>query len=547
MPNRPPDAPKSEDDVLKATEQTLIKERERRRLSVLRGRRNLHLARAALVGICAGGLAVLFQWALYEGELARSRALAALKPHPAWGWAVLPVVGFVMCGLSGYLVSRFAPNASGSGIPHVKAVLLNLRPFRWIHILAVKFVGGVLAIAGGLSLGREGPTVQMGAALARGLSSALKVSRRTRHQLIACGAGAGLAAAFNAPLAGFIFVLEELQRELSPLTYGAALVAAVCADVVTRAFTGQMPSFHIHGYPTPPLTALPLFCVVGLAAGIGGVAFNKSILGCLKFFHSRKGPAWLWPALIGSAAGLMAWWIPQAVGGGHVTAEQVLTGQFADRSFMGFVVALMLAKFALTIFSYGSGAPGGIFAPLLVIGSLIGLLVGQVGSFWFPRLAQTPAAFSVVGMAAYFTSIVRAPLTGIVLILEMTGNYEQLFPLVVTCLISYLVAESLRDKPIYEALLDYDLHRREPDVLEEEEPILVDFAVEPGSAMAGRMVKNLGLPKGTLLVTVKRAGREIVPSGDTHLHHGDEITVIVAGGSAAAIRQIGEAAKAPSE
>jgi CIC family chloride channel protein len=510
-------------------------QRSRRRLrgthAVLHERRQVQLPRAALVGLGAGVVGVLFQYALAGAEGLRNLALNYFHHFPLWGWLGLPVLCALGAALSGWLTFRFAPEAGGSGIPHVKGVLMHVRALRWQRVLPVKFLGGVLAIGSGLSLGREGPTVQMGACVGKALSSLLRIPRRGRGQLIAAGAGAGLAAAFNAPLAGFIFTIEELQRELSPLTYGTALIAAVVADVVTRSFTGQLPSFHVSGYATPPLSALPLFAIVGLAAGFLGVAFNRGLLWSLRAFHGWKAmPAWARPAWVGAAAGLLAWWLPGAVGGGHATTQALLQGNFAAAVSLKFLFALLVARFVLTLFSYGSGVPGGIFAPLLVLGALVGLITGDISGHFFPSLAHLPAAFGVIGMGAAFASIVRAPLTGIVLILEMTNNYEQLLPLLVACGLSYLVAERLHDKPIYEALLEYDLERSgylvHPDAAE---PVTMELAVEPGSPMEGRRVRELGLPDGCVLVLVTRAGQELVPSSTTRLQAGDQTTLFIAG------------------
>ncbi|HEX2999775.1 MAG TPA: chloride channel protein, partial [Armatimonadota bacterium] len=222
---------------------------------LLRRRRNNQFFRAALVGLLAGALAVLFQEALSQGEQLRIHFLAELKQYPHWGWVSLPLLAAFLGGFVSWMTARFAPEASGSGIPHVKGVLIHIRSLDWRKLLPVKFIGGVLAISAGFSLGREGPSVQMGSAAANCLSDLLHVPRRERQHLLACGAGAGLAAAFNAPLAGFLFVIEELQHELSLTTYGTALIATLVADLMTRAFIGQSPSFHFHGYPTPPLTA----------------------------------------------------------------------------------------------------------------------------------------------------------------------------------------------------------------------------------------------------------------------------------------------------
>ncbi len=426
-------------------------------------RRDLFI-RAGIVGALAGTIGVLFQVALNLFETSRLSLLTVLKEFPLWGWAILPVIGGFLAGLSGYLTERFAPEAAGSGIPHIKAVLLNIRELRWKTLLPVKFFAGLLSIGSGLSLGREGPTVQMGASVGKGVSEFLKLDEHSSKNLISAASGAGLSAAFNAPLAGFIFVIEELQREFSPTSFGSAFISCVVAVAISRIFTGQLPSFHIQGYPMPPLSALPLFAMVGLLAGYAGVGFNKLLIYTVRKSKSLTMIRWKKMAIMGVIAGLILWWLPEAVGGGHKTAEAILEGKFASSDLILFLIALFIIKFGFTIASYASGAPGGIFAPLLVLGALIGLIFGQVSALVFPTIGTVPAAFAVVGMAAMFTSIVRAPLTGIVLILEMTGNQEQLFALILACLIAYLVAEHARNMPIYEALLEEDLSEDEKEI-----------------------------------------------------------------------------------
>src|SRR5215468_1867916 len=250
----------------------------------LQGQRRKLFPRAVLVGLLAGGIAVAFRWALEGGDILRNRLIIWAYHAPTWGWLLPPLVGALGAGLAVVLVHRVAPEAAGSGIPHIKAVLYWLRSMRWQAILLVKFVGGVVGIGSGLALGREGPTVQMGSALGAAVAHWLRVSPRERQTLIAAGAGAGLAAAFNAPLAGLTFVLEELQRHFAPTVFGATFVAALTADVVTRSLTSQLPVFHVASPPPQPLLALPVFLVLGLLTGVLGVVFNRGVLQTLALF-----------------------------------------------------------------------------------------------------------------------------------------------------------------------------------------------------------------------------------------------------------------------
>ncbi len=330
-------------------------------------------------------------------------------PHSAWwGWAVLPAIGLAVGGAVGFMVQRWAPEASGSGIPHIKGVLIHIRRLRWERILPIKFVGAVSSIGVGLSMGREGPTVQMGASIGKAVGSFLKVPSRLMPQLISSGAGAGLAAAFNAPLAGFLFVLEELHREMSALTFGGAIVAAVAADIVTRSLTGQLPSFSVQGFPALPLSALPTVAVLGVVCGVLGVIITKGLLGfqaaAFKLVEKTRVPRWSLPGLAAAIVGLVAWWLPEAVGGGHEVADRLLSGHLPLTTSVLFV--LLGAKLLTTLISYGSGAPGGIFAPMLLMGAITGLIVARIIGHLQPALGNVDA-FAVIGMAAVFTGCVR--------------------------------------------------------------------------------------------------------------------------------------------
>lgn len=479
--------------------------------------------RAALVGVGAGLMALAFRAALTGADLLRASLLTWAHSFSMIGW-IFPIL-FTLAGavISVILTRRFAPEASGSGIPHLEAVLHRYRKLNWKRVLPVKFFGGIIAIGSGMALGREGPTVQMGGSIGDAVSRLLKVSNRERLTLISAGAGAGLAAAFNAPLSGLIFVLEEVRRDFQPIMFGAAFIAAVVADIITRIASGQFPVFSVPSYPTPPLSALPIFAVLGIVTGILGVAFNKGLLKSMNLFgkvpDKFKLPA---VAVIGGLVGLVGWFLPDLMGSGHTLAESVLKGEVLLTA----IPLFFLLRFLMTTMSYGTGAPGGIFAPLLVLGALLGLAIGTVGHQLFPLTVPIPAVFAVVGMAAYFTAIVRAPLTGIMLIVEMTGNYSQMLPLLVACFCAYIIAEILKDLPIYEALLERDLRRGE-HFTPLREPAIVEFHVEPGAFFAGKTISELGLPPGCILVRCSDGKREWVPKANTRLEAHMHLTAVI--------------------
>lgn len=523
-PVSPPDIPNASAEAKSEIEEYLEVSHERHKL----------FPRAALVGLCAGVVAVIFRALLAGGDRLRNALVEWSYGVPLGGW-IFPML-FSAAGalIAVLLVLRYAPETSGSGIPHLKAVLHRLRDLSWMRVLIVKMASGVLAIGGGLALGREGPTVQMGGAVADGVARKLNASPRDRLTLTAAGAGAGLAAAFNAPLSGLAFVLEEMQRDFRPAVFGASFVAAASADVVTRSVSGQLPYFTVPDYAMPPLSALPMFALLGIFAGLLGVAFNRGLLGALDLMaHAparwRMGTC----AAIGAVVGLIAWFSSSVVGDGHTLAEAVLRNKVSLLA----LPLLFVARFGLTLASYGTGAAGGLFAPLLALGALLGLGVGRLVHIFLPALAADPGVFAVVGMAAYFAAIVRAPLTGILLISEMTGSYEQMLPLLAASFCAYAVAEYLKDFPIYEALLERDLSRGGLGSAHRE-PFVAEFEVEADAPFAGRLVRELGLPAGCVLVHAYSDGRERVVTANTRLEAHMRIAAVIAPEAAGALEML---------
>lgn len=501
--------------------------RDFRRAHELRRRQ---LPRSLLVGVVAGLVAVGFRGALAEADAVRDWVVARAGAEPAM-IPLLLLFGGLAAGFAVFLVRRFAPETAGSGIPHVQAVLHGMQRMAWARVLLVKFAGGVSGIGAGLALGREGPTIQMGAAVGQMVGGWFSCTARERRTLIAAGAGAGLAAAFNAPLAGLVFVLEELQGDFSRGVFTATLIASVMADITARLLLGQSPVFFVPTAAIPPLTLLPFALLLGAVAALLGVAFNRGLLASLDLFErARRMPAWAGGALVGMAACAVALLAPSVVGGGHRIVEDMLTGQTA----LAVLAGIFVLRFAMTLLSYGSGAPGGIFAPLLVLGAALGLAVGAVAERFDPEIAGHRAIFAVVGMAAYFSAIVRAPLTAIVLMVEMTANYSLVLPLVVACLTAYGLADFLGDLPVYEALVRRELLRTQaaPQV---DGTLLVDLTIAAGAPFDGRRVRDLGLPPGSIVVTLRRQMRELVPTADSQLAADDQITVLVGSEAAAAL------------
>lgn len=434
-------------------------ERLHQRFLLANRQRQALLPKAVLVGLLAGAAAVLFRISLDFGEQIRNDWLA--KAHAA-GWIGMLAV-LVVCGLAvvlaAFLVQCLAPEAGGSGIPHIKAVLLGSRVFRWLRVIVVKFASSLIGISAGLALGREGPTIQMGAAVGMGVASVPPGREHERLVLVAAGGGAGLAAAFNSPLAGLVFVLEELQGRFASLEFFATALACLTADMVCRTVLGQSPVFQVPLPQAPDLVLLPVFIPLGVFAGVLGVAFNKSLLAAqgLSGLSARwRLAAWL---ACGAMVGLAGWVEPNWLGGG----QHFLNGVFSGDGPAFSVPLFFTVRFFLTIASYSTGSAGGIFSPILVLGALLGLFLEHVAHWLFPQVALAASAFAVVGMAAFFTAVARAPLTGIVLMIEMTGNYSLILPLFAACFSALLVADGLKNLPIYEALLERDLQKTKKD------------------------------------------------------------------------------------
>lgn len=411
---------------------------------------------APIIGIASGLVGALFRLALIEAASLRGALLGWAHPLGAWGFLSVVAGCSAAVAAAAALVHRFSPHAGGSGIPHVEAVIAEELPPAPASLVVVKFVGGVLAIGAGLALGREGPCVQMGAGVAHLVGRIFRRNWVDCRVLIASGAGAGLATAFNAPIAGAVFVLEELVRRFEPRMAIVVLSASASAVSVARMLLGNAPDFAVSvadfGNPATHL----LYGVLGLIAGLAAIVHNRAILGALALAGQMPSvPVELRAAMVGAGVGALAWLLPDMVGGGDPITQHALLGQQA----LAMIPLILLLRLALGAVSYAAGTPGGLFAPMLALGATLGLGVGTLLQIAVPWLEIQPTAFAVVGMAALFAGVVRAPLTGIVLVTEMTASVELLLPMLGACFASMLVTTLLRDRPIYEALLESTLAR----------------------------------------------------------------------------------------
>jgi chloride channel protein, CIC family len=402
-----------------------------------------------IVGAASGLLGAIFRLALEQADRFRDAVLAWAHGQELVGLLLFIGVSAAATGVAAWLVRRHSPEAAGSGIPHVEAVLNGDLPPASFRLIPVKFFGGLLAIGTGLALGREGPSVQMGASLAHLLGVVFRRDWPDCRALLAAGAGAGLATAFNAPIAGAVFVLEELVRRFDTRITITTLGASAGAIAVARVLLGDAPDFHVEPLPSPGVGTVPISLALGVVAGFLGVAYNYTLLGTLAAAERlRRLPVELRAGLIGAAVGLLAWFAPNLVGGGDAITQRMLAGSEA----LVMVAFAFILRLGLGALSYAAGTPGGLFAPMLVLGSQSGLLFGTLCTYWFPSVAPHPTAFAVVGMAAFFTAVVRAPVTGIVLVTEMTDSVILLFPMLGACFAAMLVPTLLGNAPIYDTL-----------------------------------------------------------------------------------------------
>ncbi|WP_111928178.1 ClC family H(+)/Cl(-) exchange transporter [Clostridium tertium] len=477
-----------------------------------------------IIGLITGGVIVL-------NRLGINKLYSVFIKFYAWGNkgivnAILVIIALALIGLLVGLMVKREGMISGSGIPQVKGRVINKLKMNWLRILIYKFLGGLIALSAGLSLGREGPSVQIGSSIGEGVAEKTYKKMPVKKEfLITAGASAGLSAAFNSPLSGIIFALEEIHRNFSPLVLLPAMAAAISADFISKNFLGMEPALNFSEMNAIPLKYYWILIILGVFTGILGVLFSKGIYLFQDIYSKlKKVPQEvkvMIPFVITAIVGLIA---PMLLGGGH---ELILELTEGGQSIL-FLIIIYILKFLLLLVCFCSGVPGGIFLPMLLLGAIIGDVFGVLSIELLGVNSSFIINFIALGMAGYFVSVVKAPVTGIVLIMEMTGSFSHLLSLSVVVIISFITSELLRNEPIYEVLLERLLKR--VGVSKEEndnKKAILEFVVEMESIVEGKFISEVDWPKDCLLVSIKRGDKEIIPRGSVKLISGDYIVVLV--------------------
>lgn len=400
------------------------------------------------VGLVGGFVVLLYRVALNFAGNWLLKSLSYIKGNPL-RCAVWFLVLAGLAWIVGRLV-KWEPMISGSGIPQVEGEVSGRLSQNWKRVLPAKFAGGFLCMLGGLSLGREGPSIQLGAMAGQGISRALGRGKREEKFLMTCGASAGLSAAFHAPLAGMMFAVEEIHKTFSIPILLPVMTASVTADYIASHILGLDPVFHFQITEYLPQNYYWLLILLGILVGVSGVFYNWGMLKAQELYRKilfLKETGRLLIAFL--TAGVLGLVMPSVLGSGSGLIVSLTKGEMV----LGMVVLTLVVKFLFSAVSFGSGAPGGIFFPLLILGALLGAVFAMTGAEFFGLDPVYINNFVLLGMTGFFTAIVRAPLTGIILLFEMSGSISQMLSLSIVSVTAYIVATLMRSEPIYDSLL----------------------------------------------------------------------------------------------
>ena len=477
-----------------------------------------------LVGFFAGFVVLLYRVALeFAGEW--MKAIVGFASQNTLSMAVWFAALALMACIVAALI-RFDPMIAGSGIPQVEGEVAGMLEHKWWRVIIAKFAGGFLCMLGGLALGREGPSIQLGAMAGKGVSKALDRGKTEAHFLITCGASAGLAAAFHAPLAGVMFSLEEIHKNFSVSVLISVMTASLTGDILCCVVLGTDSVFRFEITGAIPPRYYWMIVVLGIILGLLGAFYNWFTLKVQHLYGRLRVPNAVKLMIPFMCAGILAFTAPELLGNGFDLIEQLTTG---SHMMLVTILFLLIGRFIFSAVSFGPGSPGGIFFPLLVIGGFIGGAFSTACTDIFGITDAYINNFILIAMAGYFAAIVRAPLTGIILLFEMSGTLNNMLSLTIVSVVAYIVATLLGSKPIYESLLERFMAGRgqakEP-VDDVKQKVLSNFVIKKGSDLDGALIRDISWPERCLLVSIQRGAQEIIPRGSTQLMSGDIIVTM---------------------
>jgi chloride channel protein, CIC family len=485
---------------MEATAQSSVFIRLRKSLEELRqSETHVSLALSLAIGALVGLVTVAF--ILLTGRLA-----AHMYPASGSGWRriLVPVLGSLS---TGYLLWRFFPFARGSGIPQTKfALFINDGRISFRTVIG-KFICCSASLATGIALGREGPSVQVGAGLASVIARNAGLSKEQVKGLVPVACSAALAAAFNTPIAAVLFSLEEIMGDLHASVLGTAVLASATSWMVLHLVLGDDPLFHVSGYRLVHPVEFAVYAVLGVVGGLGSVAFVKLLLRLRELFATfPKWSVWFQPVAGGLTVGILGYFVPEVMGVGYDFVDKILNGDVV----LQVVVLLAILKIVATAVCYASGNAGGIFGPSLFMGATMGAAVGSVAHSLFPAYTAGPGAYALVGMGAAFAGIVRTPMTSVIMIFEVTRDYTIIVPLMISNLIAYIISYRLQREPIYEALAHQDgVHLPTAEARSQAGRIQVDQAMR-----SAPMVLSPDAEIGAAVVQLKDGAFDACPVAD---------------------------------
>ena len=478
------------------------------------------LIEGLLIGIVSGIIVSFYRFSLMKAENLLYYIISIVKGNIYY--IILWFIALIIMGLIVAYLMKFEPDSKGSGIPQVTAEIKGYMNQSWWKVLITKTIGGTISTLGGLSLGREGPSIQLGAMASKGLSKLLHSSPTDENRYLLAGSGAGLAATFNAPLAGLIFTLEEIDHSFNSKIIIVGLIAAFVSDFISKLIFGQSTIFSFAS-PDIPLNYYWLLIILGIIIGFAGYIYNKGMTGSSALWEKYNIPIEIRVVSAFIIAGICGFYIPQVLAGGH---SMINILEIAIPSF-SFLIILLIAKWLISVLSFSSSAPGGIFFPLLVLGAYIGAIFSSIVIPIFHLNPIFAYKIIIVSMAAMFTATVRSPITGVVLIAEMTGSAHSLVALIIVSIFAYMIPTILNNEPIYDSLMKNLIKDNKCKYRKGVRPILNEYSIPFDCKFNGKKLNEIPFPETVLVISLVRDNSYMIPNDDTYLKYNDELFILI--------------------